>query len=411
MPDDRSRAALHNPDFRKFIAARVCSVLALQMLSVAVGWQVYDLTRRPLDLGYVGLVQFLPAVCFALLTGYAADRFDRRHIVIFCNVVLGVCAIALMLVAGTRQVWPIYLLLVVIGSARAFRDPASQSFLTNIVPLSVFNTALAWSSSCSQVARIVGPALGGLLYGVMHVRVYLVAGGLFLVSGLLVWAIRVRPGRAEGAKFSLSHLFAGVRYVIRQQVLLGSISLDLFAVLFGGAVALMPVFARDILSAGPTAFGLLRSAPSVGAAAMALTLALRPLGRNVGRKMFACVALFGVATVVFGLSRNIAQSLGALVVLGAADMVSVNVRLTLEQIVTPPEMRGRVSAVNMIFIGASNELGEFESGVTAAWWGAVPAVVIGGLGTCAVVALWAVLFPDLRRFDRLDVASPKAAAQ
>jgi len=299
--------------------------------------------------------------------------------------------------------------LVLIGTARAFAGPAGQSLVAHLVPAERLSSAVAWNSSVFQVGTIVGPTLGGLLYDAAHAQGVFATCAVLMAAGAAMLALmRVRTGRMEQAEQSLQRLVAGLRYVFRQKVVLGAISLDLFAVLLGGATALLPIYAQDILHTGPWGLGLLRSAPAVGATVIAVALAVFPLRRNAGVVMFTCVALFGVATVVFGVSRSLALSIGALVVLGAADMVSVVVRQTLVQLATPPEMRGRVSAVNMVFIGASNELGDFEAGLTAEWFGVVPAVVLGGVGTCVVVGLWAWLFPELRRIARADDVKPLA---
>ena len=373
------------------------------MQSVAIGWQVYDLTHRALDLGYVGLAQFAPAAGFALVTGHVADRFDRRRIVLVCYLAIALLSLTLCLMPRDAGVLPIYGVLVLLGTARAFNAPAGQALTPHLVPLADFPNAVAWASSIWQIATILGPALGGIVYAAASGRVvYGIAAALSFSAATLTFALHVRTGRMEHSAPSLATLFAGVRYVFEKKIILGAISLDLFAVLLGGAVALLPVFARDILHAGPWALGFLRSAPAVGAAVMAVILASYPLKKNAGAIMLACVAVFGVATIAFGLSRSFAVSLVALAIVGASDMVSVVVRLTLVQLSTPPAMRGRVGAVNSVFIGASNELGEFESGVSAAWLGPVASVVVGGIGTLVVVALWALLFPALRKVDRLD---------
>jgi MFS family permease len=399
------RAAFASPDFRKYQAARFLLTLGIQMQSVAVGWHVYSITQRPLDLGYVGLAQFLPAILLSLVTGYTADRFDRRRILLVCYVVLAVCALLLFGLAreGGSSVRLLYVVLVLLGVARAFAGPAAQSLVTHLVPSEHLSSAVALNSTIFQVATIIGPALGGLLYGAVHAQGVYVACALMIgAAAAFLSSMEVRTGRMEHAAGSWGRLVAGVRYVWQRKVLLGAISLDLFAVLLGGAVALLPIFAQDLLHTGPWGLGLLRSAPAVGAAGMALVLALFPLRRQAGVTMLFCVALFGLATVVFGLSRHLWLSLACLVVLGAADMVSVVIRLTLVQLATPPEMRGRVSAVNMVFVGASNELGEFESGLTAEWFGAARAVVLGGVGTLLVVGLWAWRFPELRQVTRVD---------
>jgi hypothetical protein len=375
------------------------------MLGVAVGWQVYAVTRRPLDLGYVGLVQFVPAFAFSVIAGNVADRFDRARLVALCNVALAACAIALSAIAS-RGVAPIYVVLFFVGLARAFSAPAGQALVPGLVPAEHFPNAVTWGSTVWQVSTIVGPSVGGIVYGAAHgaTWVYAACGGLFALGSLLDFAIRPRPFADDAASVSWDTILAGFRYVRAHRIILGSVSLDLFAVLLGGATALLPVYASDILRVGPLGLGVLRSGPAIGASATAIALAYRPLKRRAGPTMLGCVALFGGATVVFGLSHNFALSFASLLVLGGSDMVSVVVRSTVVQLRTPHEMRGRVSAVNMMFIVASSELGEFESGATAAWFGAVPAVILGGVGTLAVVALYALFFPELRAVDRLDQA-------
>ena len=404
-----SRSAFAHLDFRLYQGARLFMTLGVQMQSVAVGWHVYSLTQRPLDLGYVGLAQFLPAVVLSLVTGDTADRHDRRGVLLGCYVTMVVCALLLfgMAWAGTRETLPLYIVLVLIGTARAFAGPAGQSLVPHLVPAQHLSTAVAWNSTVFQVGTIAGPAVGGLLYSGVHASgVYLTCAVLMAGAATMLALMRVRTGRMERAATSWQRLLGGIHYVWRQKVVLGAISLDLFAVLLGGATALLPIYAQEILHTGPWGLGLLRSAPAMGAALIAVSLAMFPLRRNAGVVMLVCVAIFGVATIVFGVSSSLALSLGALVVLGAADMVSVVIRQTLVQLATPPEMRGRVSAVNMVFIGASNELGEFESGLTAEWLGVVPAVMLGGVGTCVVVLLWAWLFPELRRIARADEVRP-----
>ncbi len=397
-------AALRYRDFRLYQAARFAGVVGTQILSVAVGWHVYDVTRRPLDLGYVGLAQFVPAFALALPAGHLADRLDRRVILAACQAAYVVTAGALLaaFVVAPLAVKPIYGVLILFGCARGLAGPAGQALMPDLVPIEHLGNAIAWGSSAFQVAIIVGPAVGGLTYAWGGAKLaYATAALLFGAAFLAYGAIRAIPARAAKSDRTLRSVLAGVEYVWRKKVVLGSISLDLFAVLLGGATALLPVYARDILHVGPSGLGALRSAPAVGAALTAVFLAYRPMRRRAGLILFACVGLFGLSTILFGVSRSFGLSLAALVVLGAADLVSVVVRHTVVQIKTPPEMRGRVSAVNVVFIGASNELGEFESGVTAALWGTVPSVVIGGIGTCIVVAIWAWLFPELRRVDDL----------
>lgn len=396
-------AAFRHRDFVLYGASRFLSALAIQMQNVGVGWLVYDLTRDPLALGLVGLAGFLPAICLALVTGHVADRFDRRAVLLVCFTVTTASAAGLFAHAwtGSTTVWPIYALILLYGTARAFANPAGQALLPNLVPAAQFQNAVAWNSSMWQTATIIGPALGGVLYAFGATVVFGAAAVSFALTASLVAAIRHRGASARREKASWSSLVAGIMFIRSRPAILGAISLDLFAVLLGGATALLPIFARDILMVGPWGLGLLRSMPAAGAVVMALLLAQRPLARHSGRRMFQAVAVFGVATIGFGLSSNLYLSMVCLFILGASDMVSVFVRQTLVQFDTPDAMRGRVAAVNAVFIGASNELGEFESGVLAALVGAVPAVVLGGLGTLAVAALWSRWFPALRDRDKL----------
>lgn len=404
-PLEAPLSALRFRDFRLFQTAKLLATLAMQMQGVAVGWQVYAITGSALDLGYVGLVQFLPALVMSLLTGQVADRFDRRYVVVVCHAVLFACTLLLYGISrqDTPSVASIYVVLALVGSARAFLGPASSALMPNLVPADSFPNAVAWSSSTWQAAVIAGPALGGVFYSLGNARqVYATSLALELIALVVIAALRT-PGKARGrAGASLKELLAGLAFVWRKPVILGAISLDLFAVLFGGAVALLPIYARDILHIGPEGLGMLRSAPAVGALVVGVLLTQRPLARHAGKAMFACVALFGAAQIAFGLSSSFVLSLIALIVSGAADMVSVYIRQSLVQLGTPDDMRGRVAAVNLVFVGASNEFGEFESGVTAAWLGAVPAVVAGGVGTLLIVALWVVLFPKLRDVDKLS---------
>jgi len=391
-------------DFRRLQFARIGAIVATQAQGTAVAWDVLQRTHRPLDLGYVGLAQFAPIAGLSLIAGHAADRFDRRRLLAVVYVVFALVAGALFLYSrsGAAPVWPIYAILFVHATARSFGQPASSALLPDVVPAETFERAVAWGSSLWQASTIVGPILGGILVA------WLGAPAVFAFAGVLSFAaaaqtVRMtRPlSRARERNVSLQSVLAGVRYVWSHEVILGSISLDLFAVLLGGATALLPVFA-DLLHTGSWGLGLLRGAPGAGAALSGIWLAYRPLPRRAGVTMFACVAGFGLATVGFALSHNFVLSLVLLFVTGATDMVSVVVRQTLLQIRTPPEMRGRVSAVNLVFVGASNELGEFESGVTGQWWGARGATLVGGIGTLAVVGIGMVLFPELRKVDRLD---------
>lgn len=402
-PSTAGWAAFRHPDFAFYCASRFLSALAIQMQNVAVGWLVYNLTHDPLALGLVGLAGFLPAICLALVTGHVADRFDRRAVLLVCYSVAMASAAGLFVHAwtGSEKVWPIYALIMAYGTARAFANPAGQALLPNLVPAVHFQNAVAWNSSAWQTATIIGPALGGILYAFGGTVVFGAAVAAFAATTLLVAAISHRGGLARREKASWASLVAGILFIRSRPAILGAISLDLFAVLLGGATALLPIYARDILLVGPWGLGLLRSMPAAGAVLMALFLAYNPLDRRSGRRMFQAVAVFGLATIGFGLSTSLYLSMFFLFVLGAADMVSVFVRQTLVQIDTPDAMRGRVAAVNAVFIGASNELGEFESGVLAALVGTVPAVVVGGLGTLAVAGLWSRWFPALRDRDKL----------
>ncbi|WP_136515767.1 MFS transporter [Geomonas edaphica] len=392
----------HEP-FRLFWLARVCSSVALQMLAVAVGWQIYALTGSVFYLGLVGLAQFLPMFMLTLAVGHVADRYDRRRIAGACQVLEGAALVVLAL--GTWMGWlqkeGILAVVFVAGALRAFEGPTMLTLVPWLVPQHLIPRAQAWSASANQTASIAGPALGGLLYALGPTTVYGSAAALFFCASVLLSRIKVERPPASREPATLTSLFAGIAFIRSRQEILGAISLDLFAVLLGGATALLPVFARDILHTGPVGLGLLRAAPALGALAVSLFLARNPLGGRVGRTMFVSVFLFGAATVVFGLSNSFTLSMLSLAVLGAADIVSVVIRSSLVQIETPDEMRGRVSAVNSMFVGTSNQLGEFESGVTAALFGTVPAVLIGGVGTMVVVLLWMRLFPRLLAVDRL----------
>ena len=406
-----SAAAATYPDFARYQIARFFIVAALEMQSVAVGWQVYDITHRALDLGLVGLAQFLPGVLLFLVAGHAADRHDRRRLLNICYSGFVVCSALLLAltVRGWRSVNLIYLVLFVLGVVRCFNWPASRALLPQLVPMEYFSKAVAWNASTFQAATILGPAVGGVLYALTGgpAAVYASSALLSAIALAATLRIRSRSQTRPAEEMTLPTMMAGFHYVWREKVVLGSISLDMFAVLLGGAVALLPVYASAILKTGPWGLGLLRSAPGVGAAMMAIFLARRPIRGRAGMIMLGCVAGFGVFTILFGVSRSLMLSLVALLLVGATDMVSVIIRATLVQVATPDAMRGRVNAVDMLFIGASNELGEFESGLTAHWFGTVPAVVLGGVGTLCVIALWAWLFPELRNADRLH---PEAAS-
>ena len=404
MPEPAARAAFRYPSVRYYLTSRVLTTLSSEMQAVAVAWQVYGLTHRPLDLGLVGLAQFLPAVLLFPVTGHTADRFERKRILQICYAGFALCSLLLLGLTryGVTSVLPVYVVLLLNGTMRAFSGPASQAFLPSLVSEADFPNAVAWNLSSFQASSIAGPVVGGLLYGwtASPTLVYASAAIQYVIALFLLAAIRTRVVESARRAASIRMALEGVRYIWRNKLILGALSLDLFAVLLGGAVALLPVYAREILKIGPTGLGILRSAPGAGAVIIALVVAHRPM-RRAGLAMFWGVAGFGLFTVVFGLSRNLAVSLIALALLGACDTVSVIVRHTLVQLATPDDMRGRVSAVNMVFIGASNEVGQFESGITAQWLGAVPAVVLGGLGTLAIVALWAWRFPALRHVKEL----------
>ena len=403
-------AAFAHRDFRRYQLARVMVIMGAEAQAVAVAWQVYEITHRALDLGYTGLTLFLPGLLFLLPAGHVADRYDRRVVILVCYTLQILCTLALFLFAfrGLHRVEPIFAVLFLIGSGRAFSGPASSALLPHLVPTEHFVNAITWGATVFQIANIAGPAIGGLLYtlplkgrlyGAPIVFLFTLVTGIGFVG--LISSLHVRPGRMEHRAISTEVILAGFRYVWKAKLLLGSISLDLFVVLLGGATALLPIFAHDLLHTGPQGLGALRSAPALGALAVSIWMTFRPLLHRPGVLMFTGVAIFGSATIVFGLSRSLPLSLAALAVVGASDMVSVVIRSSMLQLATPASMRGRVSAVNSLFVGASNELGEFESGVTAQWWGAVRAVVAGGIGALAVTGIWSVLFPELRSIDQL----------
>jgi len=404
------RVAFTYPDFSLYQLARFLIVAGLEMQSVAVGWQIYEITKRPLDLGLVGLAQFSPGILLFLATGHAADTFNRRKLLMTCYAGFGVCSALLLFYAlsGLRTVLPMYAIVVLLGVVRSFNNPASRSLLPQIIPEEHLQNAVAWNSSVNQGGTILGPSLGGLIYAVakgpaaVYTTSMLAALGAVFLMAQIKLHIKARPREP----LSLKSVLAGLRYIGKTKIILGSISLDLFAVLLGGAIALLPVFASEVLRTGPWGLGLLRASPAIGAGSMALLLAHRPFRSRAGLTMLWCVGGFGAFTILFGISRSLALSMIALILVGSMDMVSVVVRSTLVQLATPDEMRGRVSAVEMIFIGASNEIGQFESGITAQWFGAVPAVIMGGVGTLLVTALWAWNFPELRRVEKLSSIRP-----
>ncbi len=400
LVDDR---LLKQPSYLKFVVSRVFSSLAFQSVTISLGWLVYDRTHNAFDLGYLGLAQFLPMVLLTFLVGHVADRFDRRRIGLACQLIetLAVGFLGVGQLMGWLSVPLIFGAVAVLGAAQAFERPTMAALLPAILPSALLQQAIATSTSFMQTALVIGPSLGGLLYGFSPVAPFIVASVLFLVASTAVIAIERLAPIEKREPVSLKSVFAGVAFIWGRPVMLGTISLDLFAVLLGGATALLPIYARDILHAGPSSLGLLRSAPAVGAVAMSILLARRPLRHRVGMIMLVAVAIFGAGTIVFGLSTNIGLSIAALLVLGAADTISVVVRSSLVQLLTPDAMRGRVNAVNSLFIGTSNQLGEFESGIVAGLIGAVPACVVGGVGTLLIVALWTRLFPALSKVDTL----------
>src|ERR1700723_890390 len=416
------RVAFTHPNFVAYTLAGFFVVLSLEMQSVAVGWQVSEITKRPLDLGYVGLAQFAPGFLLFLFAGHAADLFDRRKLLMACYDGYGLC-FALLLAISWRALHSghlIYAVLALVGVCRSFSFPVSRAILPHLVPEEHFSNAVAWNASTFQIATIAGPAAGGIAYALFHgpKAVYTLPVLVSILSVMMTLRIHplatspVQPAEvaAEKTTISLRTVLAGFRFIFEKKVILGSISLDMFAVLLGGAVALLPIYAKEILHTGPWGLGLLRSAPGVGAALTAIAVAHYPIRRHAGLTMLSCVAAFGVFTIAFGISHSLILSLIALFLTGAADMISVIIRATLVQVATPDAMRGRVNAVDMLFIGVSNELGEFESGLTAHWFGTVPAVVIGGVGTLLIIATWAWLFPELRQADQLTVAelTPKS---
>ncbi len=406
MPDEPAQGrliVLRHPDLRRFLSAQFLVGIATQIQTVGVGWQVFVATGDPFDLGLVALSQFLPFILLILPAGHVADRYDRRRVQLATYVLLASCSVALFALSmtGVTDIAPVLAVMAIFGVARAFNQPTSQALLPNLAPFALFPRAVAVSSWLGQVATIAGPAIGGALV-VLGVDVAYALSVVLLLAGVILVAGLGAGGRGPAPREAVSWatLLSGITFVRSRPIVLGSISLDMFAVLFGGASALLPIYAGDVLAVGPVGLGIMRAAPAVGAAMLALAMSVRPITSGVGRWMFGGVAAFGVATIVFGLSTSFALSVAALVVMGAGDMVSVYIRHLLVQLETPDEIRGRVSAVNSVFVGASNELGEFESGITAAWWGVVPAVVVGGAVTLAVAAVWTRLFPVLWRLDR-----------
>jgi MFS family permease len=404
-PEEARRAPLrrHRP-FALYWVARVSGTFALQMQAVAVAWQMYDLTRNPLDLGLVGLTQFIPAVLLVLIAGHVADRLDRSKIVRTCQWIAGLASATLAL--GTAGGWltreSLLAIIFVIGAARSFELTTLSTLLPGIVPLPMLPRATAAAASATQLAVIAGPAIGGLLYAVNPVLVYALCSALYIAGGLLIGLVRAKRTAVSREPLSLAVLFAGFAFMRRNPVVLGTITLDLFAVVLGGVYALLPVFARDVFETGPWGLGLLRASPGVGALIAAVALTHWPPRRWVGRTMFAAVATYGAAILMFAMSRSFVLSMTLLCILGAADMISVVIRMTIIQLETPDDMRGRVSAVNSLFVSASNQLGDFRAGLVAAWLGTIPAVVVGGLGALLVVLVGRKAFDALYRVDTLE---------
>jgi MFS family permease len=420
QPTPSATIAWQSREFRFYSAARLMGIMGAEAQSVGVAWQVYQITHSALALGYTGLALFLPGIFFVLPAGHVADRYDRRTVILTCYSVQAIASFALLWLAlhHSQNIWLIYSILFVIGAGRCFSGPAASALVPSLVPKEHFVNAVTWGASIYQTANATGPMIGGLLFTIPLTHLF---GGRFaafsgaplvyaftlcgLVSFLALFSVVKRRGPAEKKGFTVDTMLAGLRYVIGTRLLLGSISLDLFAVLLGGAASLMPIFASDILHSGANGLGLLRAMPSLGALVVSLTLLAYPIKHRAGKIMLTCVGLFGAATVVFGLSRNIMLSCAALVIIGATDMISVVVRSSILQLATPPEMRGRVSSINWLFIGVSNEVGEYESGLTAHWWGAVRAVVIGGVASMVVTGSWSIFFPALRHADTLTAES------
>ena len=406
-------SVFREPSYARFWLARICSTLSFQMAAVAVGWQMYALTHSTFALGMVGLVQFLPMLLLTLLVGHVADRFNRKTIISICQVVQSSTMVLLSIASYLHRLHPlgIYCGIAAIGASRAFESPSTQAMVPGLVEGPKVPQAIAWSSSANQTASIVGPALGGLLYAFGAHVPYGMCACLFGTAAALSSTILLKRRTARKGPVTAKSLFSGIHYIRERKNILGAISLDLFVVLLGGATALLPAYAHDILHTGPWGLGLLRLSPAVGALSTSIFLGHHPIRTRAGKRMFAAVIIFGVATVGFALSRNVWLSMAILCVLGAADVTSVVVRSSLVQMETPDEMRGRVSAVNSLFIGTSNQLGEFESGVTASWFGIIPATIIGGVGSVVVALIWMGLFPGLRKLQSVAASATGEPAQ
>jgi len=408
-PDEKSFSIFHYPPVLFLWLARVATAVAYQMQAVAVGWQIYELTSSPLQLGFVGLMMFIPAVLLVLVVGPIVDRYNRKKIISFAQIVMAAAVgfLALLTITGLVATTLMLAAVFVLGAARSFESTAIQTLPPSIVPPSALSQTIAGLSSAYQLATIVGPGVGGLLLMAGPVYVYVACCALFAVSSTFVWLIRMQRPAPKRAPFSFNTLFAGIKFVGQNPIVLGAMSLDLFAVIFAGTTALFPIYARDIFGVGSWGLGLMRAAPAMGAIAVSFLLVRWPLRYDIGRTMFIGVAVYGIATIVFGLSTSFPLALAALVVTGGADMLSVVVRQPLIQLETPDAMRGRVSAVNSLFIGSSNQIGEFRAGVAAHWLGTVPSVVIGGVGTVLIVLLWIRMFPTLYRVRTFEQRYPK----
>lgn len=405
--DEKNESLTKNLNFMFFLSSRTFSTLAYQMLAVAVGWHAYYITHSVFFLGLIGLFQFIPMFLLTIPVGHVADKFNRRLIVLSCQIIETalVAGLAVSTMTGHTGKYMLLGVITLLAAARAFEGPSLQALMPALVSESEFPKAVAWSAGTFQAASIIGPAAGGILYAIRPEIVYFTAAFMLLISAAGVTFVKHEHAVRASGPVSITSLFAGIHFIFSRPTILGSISLDLFAVLLGGATALLPVYADKILFVGPLGLGILRASPAIGALLISFYLAHRPVKRKTGSTMFTAVIIFGIATMIFALSKSFWLSLISLIILGAADVFSVVIRSSLVQIGTPDIMRGRVSAVNSLFIGTSNQLGEFESGLTAAWFGTVPAVLIGGIGTLIIACLWMRLFPGLLNLDKLDKKS------
>jgi len=413
LSDTPAPSVFRHRAFALYWFSRIASILSFHMVVVAIGWQLYELTGSAFDLGLIGLVQFAPILFLTPFVGHFADRYDRRLILILCQLTEAVAAVVLIggTLSGTLGAPVIYVAVAVLGIARAFEIPTMAAIIPSLVPRNEVQRAMAWFASANQTGQIVGPALGGVLYLLGPSAVYGITVVMWGLGSVMLALMRFEPGSRSTEPFSLASLLGGFRFVRRDRIILGTLSLDMFAVLLGGATALLPIFARDILLTGPWGLGLLRASPGLGALVMSVILARRPLTLRVGPVLFSVLTIYGLAVTCFAFSTWLPLSMAALATMGAADVVSVVIRFSLVQLRTPAQMRGRVSAVNGLFTGTSNQLGDFRAGVMGALFGAVPAVAIGGVGTILVTAIWMFLFPELRRIRSLDEATEAKAAE